>query len=86
MSVQEYRELTSQGRMKIIELNQRYRREVSLDRNLQGRNALTRVRWGELPMVKMDFDIANRAISGNLTGVLAPRPMPQLNADIMVRR
>ncbi len=86
MSVQEYRELTFQSRMKIIELNQRFRRETTLDRSLQGSIALTRVRWGKVPMVKMDFDIANHAFTGNLTGVLKLRPMPQLNADILVRR
>ncbi len=83
MSVEDYRELTFEGRMKIVELNQRFRKEVGLDTNLQGRITLTRVRWGKMPIVKMDFDIANSAIRGNLTGFLAPRPMPQLNADII---
>ncbi len=83
MSIQEYRELTFQGRMKIVELNQRFRREVSLDTDLQGRIMLTKIRWGKMPLVKMDFDIANSAITGNLTGFLAPRPMPQLNEDIL---
>ncbi len=83
MSPENFRELTMESRMKIVELNQRYRREVSLGRNLQGRLDLTRIRWGKLPMIGIDFDIANGAIKGNLIGVLAPRPMPQMNADIL---
>lgn len=83
MSIEEYRELTKEGRMKIVELNQRYRKEIGLDRDLQGRVNLTKIRWGKIPMVKMDFDLENRAITGSLTGVLAPKPMPQLNSDIL---
>jgi len=47
MSIEEYRELSMQGRMKIIELNQRYRREVHLNEILQGRLDLTRIRVGK---------------------------------------
>ncbi len=83
MSIDEYRELTMDGRIKIIELNQKFRREIELDKVLQGRVDLTRIRWGRTPMIKMDFDLANNAITGNLTGVLAPKPMTQMNADIL---
>ena len=84
MSVEDYRNLTMEGRMKIVELNQRYRKEMSLGRDLQGVVNLTNIRWGKLPMVKIDFDIGEHAITGNLIGVLAPRPRPQMNADIIV--
>ena len=83
MGIEEYRELTKEGRMKIIELNQRYRKEIGLDRDLQGRVDLTKIRWGKMPMIKMNFNLANRAIIGSFTGVLAPKPMLQLNADIL---
>jgi len=69
--------------LKIIELNQKYRKEVALDRDLQGRLDLTKSRWGKMPVFKVDFDLANRAITGNLTAVFAPKPMPQMNADIL---
>ena len=82
MSVEEYRNLTAEGRLKIIELNQKYRREVGLDRNLQGKLDLTKIRWGKMPMIKMNFDLANRAITGNLVGILASKSVPQTNADI----
>ena len=83
MSVEEYRALTSEGRMKIVELNQKYRKELGLNRELQGRVDLTGIRWGKLPMVKLNFDIGEHAITGNLIGVLAPRPVPQTNSDIL---
>ncbi len=83
MSVEEYRNLFMCGRLKIVELNQKYRRELKTDRTLQGRMNLTNIRWGRMPIIKIDFDIANRAIMGNFTGVLAPKPMIQMNADIM---
>ena len=83
MSIDEYRATIIEGRMKIVELNQKYRREVRLDKDLQGRMDLTKIRWGRLPMIKMKFDLANGAIMGDLIGVLAPRPMTQTNADIL---
>lgn len=83
MQVEDYRTFTREGRMKIVELNQKYRREIVLGNDIQGRMDLTRLRWGKLPMIKMDFDIANRAITGELIGVLAPKRMPQMNSDIL---
>lgn len=82
MSVEEYRRLTAEGRLKIIELNQKFRREIGLGRDLQGRIDLTKIRWGRIPMIKMEFDIANSSITGNLVGVLAPKPVSQTNSDI----
>lgn len=85
MSTEEYRELTMDGRMKIVELNQKYRRELTLDKNLQGKLNLTKIRWGKAPIVKVDFDIANRAITGNFVAIVAPKSTPQMNADIIRR-
>jgi hypothetical protein len=83
MSIEDYRRLTVEGRMKIVELNEKFRREIPLNKGLQGRLDLTKLRWGKLPMIGINFDIENGAIRGNLIGVLAPRPMPQMNADIL---
>jgi len=85
MSVQDYRDLSLQGRMKIVELNQKYRRELRLNENLQGRLDLTRIRWGKSPLVKIDFDIGNRAITGNMICLLAPGQVSQTNVDILRR-
>ena len=85
MSVEDYWNLSMQGRMKIVELNQKYRKEIALDKNLQGRLDVTKIRWGKAPLVKVDFDIANRAITGNFVAILASKPMPQMNAEIVRR-
>jgi len=82
-TIEEYRTLTEGGRLKIVELYQKYRREVSLDSDLQGKLTVTKIRRGVMPVIKIDFDIASRAIRGNLTGVLAPNPVPQMNADVL---
>jgi hypothetical protein len=82
MSVEDYRKLTAEGRLKIIELNQRFRREIGIGGNLVGRLDITGIRWGRMPMVKINFDIQNSSITGNLIGVLAPRPVNQTNSDI----
>lgn len=83
MSVDDFRELTVESRMKIVELNQKYRREVRLDRELQGQMELTTIRWGRLPIIRMEFDISNGAIHGDLIGVLASKPVAQMNGDLL---
>jgi len=72
-----------EGRLKLVEFNQRFGREVPLSNNFQGRLVLTKLRHGKIPIVKMDFDLGNRSITGNLTGVIAPNPVTQTNTDIM---
>ncbi len=83
MSTEDYRKLAREGRMKIVELNQRYRREIPLDKGLQGKVNLTNIRWGKMPLIIIDFDIANRGITGNFVGVITPKPVPQMNSDII---
>ena len=83
MSSEEYYELGSEGRFKLVEFNQRFRREIRLDDVLQGKLTVTGLRLGRLPFLKIDFDLGSRAISGNLTAMLAPHPVPQTNVDIM---
>ena len=83
VGLREFRDTASQGMLKLVEFNQRFRKEVGLDGKLQGKLVLTKSRHGKLPVIKMDFDIGNRAVSGEITGVVAPRPVPQTNADIL---
>jgi len=83
MNIQDYRDLTMQGRMKIIELNQKYRKELRLDKNLQGRLDLTKLRWGKTPIVNFDFDIGNKGVTGNFVCILAPKSVFQTNANIL---
>ncbi len=77
------RDLTREGRLKLVEFNQRFRRELGLSETLQGRLTLTRLRAGKLPVIKLDFDLGERAVTGEMTGVIAPHSVPQTNADIL---
>ena len=79
LDVESFRELMLQGRMRIIELNQRFRRELELGKLIQGRFDITKLRLGKMPVLKLNFDFEKRAIYGDLTTVIAPFPVPQLN-------
>jgi len=83
MDPEELRGIGFEGRLKLVEFNQRFRREVNLSDNLQGSLTLTKLRHGKIPVVKMDFELGNRAITGNLTGVIAQNPVPQANSDLL---
>jgi len=80
---EELHQLGFDGRLKLVEFNQRFRKEVKLSEILQGRLELTKLRWGKMPLLKMDFDLGNKSITGNLVGVIAPNPIPQTNRDIL---
>lgn len=77
------REVLLEGRVKITELYQKFRREVELSKPVQGRFNVSRFRPGKMPILKLDFDFGNRAIAGNLTSVIAPSPQPQTNKDLV---
>ena len=71
------------GRVKITELYQKFRKEITLGKPIQGRFDVSRFRVGRLPVLKLDFKFENGAVTGNLVSVLAPKPMHQLNANIL---
>jgi len=84
LDVEGLRNMALEGRLKIIELNQKLRKEIKLDEIIQGKFALTDSRVNsKMPLIKMDFDLGERGVMGNLTAVLAPKPVPQTNTDIM---
>ncbi len=72
-----------EGKVKIAKLYQRFGREVKLGKPVQGRFDVKRFRFGKLPVLKLEFRFANDAITGNLVSVIAPKPVPQTNGDIM---
>ena len=83
LDLETFRSDTEEGRLKIVELNQKFRKEVGLANPLQGRLTLTKLRQGKTPIIRLDFEIGNRAITGSMMGLIAPEPVPQLNADIL---
>lgn len=82
-NLETFREKWLKGMLKLTWLGQRFRRELGLDKKLQGRLTLTRLRTGRSPMVKMKFNLGEGAVSGDLTGVITSEPVPQMNADIL---
>lgn len=81
--VESLRETLLEGRVKIIELFQKFRKEIGLSRPIPGNMHIRSYRLGKMPMLKLDFDFANGGISGNLVSVIAPKPVPQTNTDIL---
>ncbi len=83
MDIESFRRLVLEGRMRIVELNQSWRKEVEASRLIQGVFDIRRARNGRMPIVQLDFDFAEGAAYGNLTAVIARHPVPQTNADIV---
>lgn len=83
LNVKDLRTIGLDGRLKIVELNQKLRKEIKLDEIIKGKFELTNLRLGKMLLIKMDFDLGERGVIGNLTAVLAPKPVPQLNQDIL---
>jgi len=83
MEIDALRQTLLEGRVKITELYQKFRKEIGLTGQIQGRFDISRFRQGKLPVLKLDFAFENGAVEGNLVSVIAPRPMPQMNADLM---
>jgi len=71
-----------EGRVKMTELCQKFRREIGLSEPVPGRLDIRKFRTGKMPVVKFDFSFANGAITGNLMSVIVPNPVPQTNTDI----
>jgi hypothetical protein len=81
--VSSLRENLLSGRGRITELYQKFRKEVGLSKPIQGRFDIYKLRLGKMPILKLDFSFANNAISGNLVSVIAPKPVPQTNQDLI---
>ena len=50
---------------------------------LHGRFDVRRLRLGRMPVLQLDFSFANKAITGNMTSVVAPRPVRPMNWDVV---
>ena len=75
------RELYFQLRLRITELNQKFRKEMRLV-PFQGQLSLDRLRVGRnVSLARISFDMGNRAIVGNMTTMISPHPVPPTNGD-----
>ena len=48
-----------------------------------GRFDVNKLRLGRIPILKLDFGFENSAVTGNLVSLIAPKPVPQLNQDLL---
>lgn len=83
LDIPNLRGILLEGRLKITELFQKFRKEIELPESIPGRIDLTRLRLGKTPVFKFDFEFGARAVTGNLVSIIAPKPMPQLNQNIL---
>lgn len=83
LDIQTLRQIFLQGRIKITELYQKFRKEVELGKPISGTFNITQMRLGKTPVMKMDFEFDNGKVEGYLTSLIAPLPMPQLNQDLL---
>ena len=72
-----------EGRVKITELFQKFRREIEVAQPIPGRLDVRNYRTGKMPVLKLDFSFVNGGITGNLVSVIAPEPVRQTNTDIL---
>jgi hypothetical protein len=83
LDLEQIRQVYLGGRLKLTDINFRMRREVGVGSPSIGRLELSRLRLGGTPFLKMHYDLAERAITGELIGMLAPDSRPQLNQGIL---
>lgn len=77
------RKFLLEGRVKITELYQKFRKELEVSKPIPGRLNIRRFRAGKMPVLKLDFSFSNGGITGNFISVIAPEPVPQTNKDII---
>lgn len=77
------RDVLLEGRVKITELFQKFRREIEVSGPIPGRLDVRSYRAGKMPMLKLNFSFANGGITGNLVSVITPKPIHQTNTDIL---
>ncbi len=84
LDIQSFRNIVLQGKTKITELYQKWRREIGTEEPIQGRFNITKARFGKVPVLKMDFDFGNKSVHGNLTSIITSQPVAQTNQDILI--
>jgi hypothetical protein len=77
------RSLAIEGRLKVVQLDQKFRREIPLEGPLRGRMNVEKLRMGRVPFIGLTFDFEENAIKGYIGAVIAPEPVPQTNYDIL---
>ncbi|MDA3836331.1 MAG: hypothetical protein PF542_01800 [Nanoarchaeota archaeon] len=80
--VSEVRKSLLEGRVKIIELNQKLRKEIKTGEPLFGEVTLRASRRGKTPIYSWEFDFGDKSIYGNMVTIIAQDQMIQTNASL----
>jgi hypothetical protein len=83
LAVDSLRKILLEGRVKITELHEMFRREIGLLKPIPGKIELTRSRGGAVHIKRFTYDFGNKAFHGNWTSLIASQPTHQTNADLM---
>ncbi len=83
MDIPQFRGIVLGSRVKMVELYQKFRRELGVERPIPGRLDVERLRLGGTPILRIGFDFGNKAVHGNFVSVIASHPVHPTNADIM---
>ena len=59
---QDLQQLGFDGRLKMVEINEKFRKEIELSNIIQGKLILTKIRMGKLPILKFNFDIGEKEL------------------------
>ncbi len=62
--LQNLRENLLEGRVKITELYQKFKKEIGLSKPIQGRFNIEAFRFGRLPILKLNFGFENNLVEG----------------------
>lgn len=83
LEINSLRDILLQGRVKITELYQKFRKEIRLDKPLTGTFEISQMRLGKTPILKMNFEFGGEQVLGYLTSVIVSSPTKQLNQDLL---
>lgn len=80
LNLETLRQTLLEGRIRIIDIYEKFRKELNLREPIQGRFNISRLRLGKNPILKLDFGFANNTIRGFFTSIITENPNPQLNS------
>lgn len=83
LKLNSFRELFLDARMKLYEFYARFTKEVDLGIVYEGSIELSKFRKGKNPLVRLDYELADRAVSGFMSGMLVDKPVRQTNQNIL---
>lgn len=79
LEIMNLRKILSEGRIRIPEVYERFRRQVKLGKPIQGRFDIAHLRLGKKTLLKLNYDFENNSIEGNFISIITNTPNPPMN-------